>query len=110
MSNALKRNVLTRRHSARSQKKPKMPVDLKTIEAVKALCMLKFYTDHPHNIRELGNIHFDYDGLKYWVCDRSIPVPLRVRDASIIFEAYGRISMSDCHLFTSGDERKEDED
>jgi hypothetical protein len=91
-------------------KKPKMPVDLKTIEAVKALCMLKFYTDHPHNIRELGDIHFDYDGLKYWVCDRSIPAPLRVRDASIIFEAYGRISMSDCQLFTSRDERKEDED
>ena len=64
MSNALKRNVLTR-HSTRSQKKRKMPVDLKTIEAVKALCMLKFYTDHPHDIRELGDIHFDYDGLKH---------------------------------------------
>jgi hypothetical protein len=88
-----------------------MSVDLKTIEAVKALCMLKFYTDHPHDIRELGDIHFDYDGLKYWVCNRSIPMPLRVRDAAIIFEAYGRISTSDCQLFTSRDERKEaDED
>jgi len=83
-----------------------MSVDIETIEAVKALCTLKFYTDTPHLISNLGNLHFDYDGSRYWVCNRTIPRPLRVRDAGIIFEAFGKISITDCHLSASEEGRE----
>ena len=76
----------------------KMSVNIETIEAVKALCTLKFYTDTPHLISNLGNLHFDYNGSRYWVCNCTIPKPLRVRDAWVIFEAFRKISITDCHL------------
>jgi hypothetical protein len=45
----------------------KMSLDLNTIEAVKTLCMLKFYTGTLNSISDLGNIHFDWDGAMQWV-------------------------------------------
>jgi hypothetical protein len=95
-----------------SQQTVKMPIDLETIEAIKKLCMVNFYTPTSQDISELGNIHFDYDGSTHWVCSRTIPRPLKVRDAGIIFEVYGKVSASDCQLFERrGEERGfEDED
>jgi hypothetical protein len=78
-----------------------MPIDLETIEAVKQLCMVKFHVAVPPNV--FSNIHWDYNGLTYWVCNHSdLPQPLRVRDAAIIFEVFGKVSTSECHLLGGG--------
>jgi len=98
------------RQTQQSQQTVKMPVDLETIEAIKNLCMVKFYASTSQDISELGNIHFDYDGSMHWVCSRTIPKPLKVRDAGIIFEVYGKISGSDCQLFERRGEEKDFED